>query len=36
MNYEVWLRYQIAPATIRANPNRLIATATRHPRTMIS
>ena len=36
MSYEVWLCYHIAPATIRTKPNRLIATATRHPRTMIS
>lgn len=36
MNYEVWLCYPIAPAIIRTKPNRLIATATRHRRTMIS
>ena len=34
MSSEVWLCYQIAPAIIRANPNHIITTTMRHPRTI--
>jgi len=35
MNSEVWLCYHIAPAIIRTNHNRLIATTMLHPQKLI-
>jgi len=34
MSSEEWLCYQIAPAIIRTNPNHIIITTMRHPRTI--